>query len=438
MRPFSALLWAFMVLAPPLAAQQPAAPPGPLTLLQAIQLGRQRGVQAMLARINARIANERIGERRADILPTIDGTAAYSRQTLNLQEFGLSFPGLPAKTPDFSLWRFRLGAQQTLFDASVFARLKAARDSAVAAGFDAQAVGEIAGATAGLSYLQVQSAQETVKAREADSVVATALLDQARQLVGAGVSPSIDATRSEVSFQAVRTQLEVARNALDRSRLDLLRSLDLAPGTRLELADSLGLGDVELPLDPDTAGQYARDHRVELAAEQKRTEALRRSLAAIKAENLPSLAANGYYQQTATSLGDLTGTYQVLVGVNIPILDGLRRQVRAREGQARLEGQQIREHDLGNQVETEARQSVLDVASARQRVAIAVDQLRLAEQELSEADQRFRAGVAGSVETTNAQSSVITARDALIQARVNYGTARVSAYRALGIIDQLH
>jgi outer membrane protein TolC len=46
--------------------------------------------------------------------------------------------------------------------------------------------------------------------------------------------------------------------------------------------------------------------------------------------------------------------------------------------------------------------------------------------------------VAGSVETTNAQSSVIAARDAMIQARVSYGTARVSAYRALGVIDQLH
>jgi outer membrane protein len=122
----------------------------------------------------------------------------------------------------------------------------------------------------------------------------------------------------------------------------------------------------------------------------------------------------------------------------VPILDGLRRQVRAREAQARLEAQQIRESDLGDQVETEARQSVLDVASARQRVAIALDQLRLAERELAEADERFRAGVAGTVETTNAQSSVISARDALIQARVNYGTARVSAYRALGIIDQLN
>jgi len=127
----------------------------------------------------------------------------------------------------------------------------------------------------------------------------------------------------------------------------------------------------------------------------------------------------------------------VLVGLSVPILDGLKRQVRAREAQARVEAQQVREGDLGNQVETEARQAVLDIASARQQVAIAVDQLRLAEQELAQADERFRAGVAGSVETTNAQSSVIAARDAVIQARVNYGSARVSAYRALGIIDQL-
>ncbi|MGE5231760.1 MAG: TolC family protein, partial [Deltaproteobacteria bacterium] len=274
-------------------------------------------------------------------------------------------------------------------------------------------------------------------AREADSVVAATLLDQARQLVAAGVSPAIDATRSEVSFAAVRTDLELARNAVDRTRLDLLRALDLPPGSTVELADSLGLGAVGLPLDPDSAGRFAREHRAELAAEGKRTEAMRRTLAAIRAENLPSVGLSGYYQQSGTAMDRLDGTYQVLVGVNIPILDGFRRQIRAREHQLRLDAQLVRQRDLGDQIETEARQAVLDVASARQQVAIAEDRLRLAEQELAQAEERFRAGVAGSVETTNAQSAVIAARDALIQARVNYGTARVRAYRALGIIDQL-
>lgn len=439
-------LLAALLLAPALApagAQQPtppapappAVPQGPLTLLAAVRLGRQRGVSAAIARINLRAAEARVGPRRADLLPTVNGGGILSRQTLNLDEFGIPFA--TGVTPAFNLWRLRLSASQTLFDASLITRLRAQRDSAVAAGLDAQAAGELAGATAGIAYLAVLSAEETVRAREADSVVAADLLAQARQLVEAGVSPAIDQTRSEVSFAAVRTQLEVARNARDRARLDLLRTLDLPPGTELRLADSLGLERVALPADPGEAAHFAREHRAELRAEAARTEVLRKTARAARFENLPSLAATGYYQQSARGLGDLAGSYSVQLGLTVPILDGFRRQTRARELEARLEAQELRLHDLGNQVETEARQALLDVASARQQVAIAEERLRLAEQELSQAEERFRAGVAGSVETTTAQSAVIAARDALIQARVGYGTARVSAYRALGIIDQL-
>jgi len=417
-------------------AQQPTVPQGPVTLLQAIALGRSQGINAAIARLDVRAADTRVGQRRADLLPNVSGAAAIVRQTLNLSEFG--FPGVTGVTDPFDIYRLQLRASQTLFDASVIARLRAARETAVAAGLDARAAGEIAGATAGLAYLRTLSALATVRAREADSTIATQLLDQARQLVGAGVSPAIDATRSEVSFGAVRTQLEVARNSADRSRLDLLRALDLPSGTHLELADSLGPGALDLPLDPDSAAAFAREHRAELAAERARTSAARRSLGAIRAEYLPSLGLSGQYQQTGRETGTLAGSYTVQLQLSVPILDGFRRQNRVKEEDLRVDIQEIRERDLVNQVETEARQSVLDLASARQQVAIAQDRLRLAEQELSQAQERFQAGVAGSVETTNAQSSVIAARDALIQSRVAFSSARVSAYRSLGVIDQLH
>jgi outer membrane protein len=431
------LLVISLLLAPAgVAAQQPTVPQGPITLLQAIALGRTQGVNAAIAQLDVRAAEARVGQRRADLLPKINGTAAFVHQTLNLEEFGI--PGATGVTDPFSIYRLQLGASQTIFDASVIARLRAARDTAVAAGLDARAAGEIAGATAGLAYLRALSALATVRAREADSTIAAELLDQARQLVTAGVSPAIDATRSEVSFGAVRTQLEVARNTADRARLDLLRALDLPSGARLELADSLGPGALDLPLDPDSAAGFAREHRAELAAERARTSAARRSLGAIRAEYLPSLGVSGQYQQTGRETSSLAGSYAVQLQLSVPILDGFRRQNRVKEQNLRVDVQEIRERDLVNQVETEARQSVLDLASARQQVAIAQDRLRLAEQELAQAQERFQAGVAGSVETTNAQSSVIAARDALIQSRVAFSTARVSAYRALGVIDQLH
>ncbi|HSB54784.1 MAG TPA: TolC family protein, partial [Gemmatimonadales bacterium] len=124
------------------------------------------------------------------------------------------------------------------------------------------------------------------------------------------------------------------------------------------------------------------------------------------------------------------------VALSIPLLDGFRRPARQQESSARLDAQRLRLHDIEQSVSVETRQAVLDRASAEHQVSLAGDRLRLAEQELSQARERFVAGVAGSVETTNAQGGLVAARDGLIQARVNAAVARVSVRRALGVLDQ--
>ena len=70
----------------------------------------------------------------------------------------------------------RESARQTLFDASTLSRLRAAKDSALSVGADARAVGELSGASAGIAYLRAVSAEETVRAREADSDEAVGIL----------------------------------------------------------------------------------------------------------------------------------------------------------------------------------------------------------------------------------------------------------------------
>ena len=272
MRVFS--LFALSLAAAPLEAQNPA--PRSLTLEQAIALGRERGVSATLARISERIANSRVGQRRADLLPSVTLSGSATRQTLNLDEFGI--PIASGVTDPFTLWRFQVQGRETLFDASTYARLRSARDSAIAVGNDARAAGELAGASAGLAYLRVLSANETVSARKADSTVSADLLAQSRQQVNAGTNAAIDATRSETQFAAVLTQLEVARNQRDRAQLDLVRALDLPVETELVLADSLSTPARDLPSIPDTAVSFALEHRSEVAAERGRTRVAERWL----------------------------------------------------------------------------------------------------------------------------------------------------------------
>ncbi len=409
-------------------------PAGPLTLAQAIALGRSRGVQARIAELGARIAEDRIGQRRADLLPSIGAGASYTRQTVNLDEFGLDLGGFTGVTDPFNIYRLQLRASQSLIDPAAWARLSAARDSAAAAGLDARNAGALAGAAAGVAWLRLLAAEETVRARVADSAVAGSLLEQSRRLLEAGVTAAIDLTRSGVAFGAVRSQLAVARNQRDRARLDLARALDLPPAGAIVLAELDGPDGEGVPESQDSAVTYALAHRPDLAAERKRLEVLGLGRRAIRAEQLPSLAASGSWQESGPRTGQLKSSWTVQVGLNIPIIDGFRRQYRSQEQAVRIESEAHRLEDLANQVESDARQAVLDLASAREQVAIASDRQRLSAEELRQAEERFEAGVAGSLETSNAQLSLTAARDAVIQAKVAVGVARVAAMRALGVI----
>jgi len=419
-------------LASPLLAQTT-----PITLAEAILRGRSSGVQASLARLSVLSVEARQAQRGSDYLPNISGNAAAVHQTLNLSEFGLSFPGSEKVTDPFTIYRFRLGAEQLIFSKSVLDRLRAAKDTALAAGLDADRVGEIVSAAAGAAWLRLASAEETVHARSADSVTAQALLEIASAQVDAGTAPRIDRTRSETQVAAGRSRMAVARNERDRARLDLARVLDLPITTPLITAGDPAIFDA-MPADVDSAVALAKARRQDLAAERQRTVVLEQSLRAIKNEFWPTLGQSATGGTTGRTLDDLAGTYSVGIGLSWPLFDGARRSRRADEQRIRIDAQQLRLHDVESQIEMEARAAALDLASARSQILIAEERLRLADQVLVEARERFTAGVTGSVETTTAQAEVTAARDVLIQARVAAGAAQVGAARALGLLDQVH
>jgi outer membrane protein len=428
-RRFLALL---ALLAPlPLGAQQP------LTLQAAVQIGRTTGVQAEIARYNARAADRRAAAHTGELLPSVEGTGGLSRQTNNLTEFGIALPGMQPVTDPFNLYALRARATQTIWNGGTWNRVKGSHAEAAAASYDATATADAGGLTAGLAWLAAVSAEETVNAREADSTVAAALLRMAREQLQAGTSAAIDVTRAEVNAAAIRGQLVTARNIRDRARLDLNRALFFAPDTVLVLADSLESSTAELPPDALTAVSFALEHRPETAAERERVRALAAQRSATTWDHLPSVTGFGQVNDVGQGIDSMHFSYAFGVQVTVPIFDGMRRQRRAQEQNARIEAQDLRERDVRHQIEIEARGALLDIASAREGVEVATERLRLAEQEMRQAEERFRAGAAGSVETSQAQLGLFSARDGLIQSKVNLGSARVRAYRALGAFDRL-
>ena len=124
--------------------------------------------------------------------------------------------------------------------------------------------------------------------------------------------------------------------------------------------------------------------------------------------------------------------------VTLPVLDGFRREGRLTEQRAVAEESDVRAKDLRLQVAADVDGALLDIRSAAAQQMIARERLALAAQELSQARQRFQAGVAGNIEVINAQESLVLAREADVDARFAGVTARIALARSVGAARTLH
>jgi outer membrane protein TolC len=432
------LLAVGVILADPLAGQAPT--PLRLSFAEAVRRAAGTAPAVELAGLRTDEATARVRQARSAFLPSLSVGAAWLNRDFNSKAQGISFPGVPTIIGPFTAYDARVRASQTLLDFSGLARLRAARAQVAGSTAEGGAVSEGAAAGAALAYLRVARAAAQVVARRADSAVAADLVGLAQAQKNAGVSAAIDVTRARTQLVSAAGALLVARNQLDRARIDLARALGLDPWTPIEITDTLtaALPQANIPAAAESIVALALARRPDLAAELARGDVARTVKSAISAERLPRIDVAGDYGVSGLTPSTSVGTRQLGVQVSIPILDGFRREGRAAEQSAVLRESEVRARDLRQQIAAEVETALLDLESAQAQQGIATERLRLAADEMAQARERFAAGVAGNIEVINAQASLLRARDTDIDARYGAATARVALARAAGLARSLH
>ena len=387
-------------------------------------------------------AGARVRQVRSALLPNLSLTGSWVNRTFNPRTLGFQIPGLtlPSLVPPFNAYDGRARVTQTLFDPSSLRRVGAARSQLNATNAERTAVVETAAQNVALAYARAARAVAVVEARQADSALAAELVGLAVAQQRAGVSASIDVTRAKTQLAEAAGRLVVAANQLDRAKIDLARAMGIDPSTAIALTDSLSpeLGAANVPDDRAAAVTQAVATRPDLLAEQARGAAARQASSAISAERLPRFDLEADYGFSGLRPPDATGTRQVAVEVTLPILDGFRREGRKGEQEAAVRESDVRVRDLRQQVTADVDGALLDLRSAGAQQQFAAERLQLAAQEVSEARQRFKAGVAGNIEVINAQASLLRARDADIDARFAAVSARIALARSVGSARTLH
>ncbi len=103
----------------------------------------------------------------------------------------------------------------------------------------------------------------------------------------------------------------------------------------------------------------------------------------------------------------------------------------------RVEQEHILREDLRQQISAEVRTAKVALDTGIAGLESAQEERRLAERELSEARTRFGAGAAGNLELVEAQRSLTTARERVVNAQSIWTRARIGLARAVGMATTL-
>lgn len=427
--------------------------PVQLSMRKAVQMATspEGSTRIQLQMENMKQAKYRSAEVRAGLLPDVEGYVGVQSSVRSLAAAGLTqipsinqaiasvdtflpdfLPnGVPDRTGVFHALDIRGTGQMVAFDWSIWQRLrsahagiKAAKDDFAAA--DDQVTGQVARA-----YLSALRTDAEVEAVQGDVDLSQAVLTQSQHQKDAGSGTGIDVTRAKVQLANDKQRMLVAKNNQTKAHLQLLRVMNMRLDSQVELTDKL----VYKPMDAmnvEDAVAQAMANRPDLQAQLRHEDSAHFSARAVKAERLPSVVTQFNYGTIGPQDIHLLPTREYYGAVRIPVFDGGRRDARRQEANSQFRQEKVRTADLRDQIELDIRSALDSLKSASEQVEVAQEGLKLSETELAQARRRYEAGVAGSLDVSEASDRMQRARGNEIDAVFNHSLARIDLGQALG------
>ncbi len=420
------------------ADAQTAAAPIRLSLKDAVALALKQNPQVAIANLNLAESESARDVARGALLPQVSIGAADFVTRANVEAlFGSPVPGFPQHIGPF--WTVQAGTRFSIpvFDLSLWRRWQASGQSVHASDAQKDVVRELNAQLVVSQYLGGLRAAADVTAAKSRLDLAEALFTLASDLEKNGVGTSLDTLRAHVEFQNERQRFASAEAQLKLSRYGLVQLLNLDPQQQVELADAPSF--FETPaFDADQSLAAAWAARPEMKAIEARTRAAEYEKSAARADEAPRVSFGGGWRMEGLTNSTVIPVYQYGVSVDMPIFTGGRNQ--ARVAIADIEIKKLSETATAarNQIAQEVNSAAALLTAAKVEVDAANLGVTLAQEAVTQAQDRFRAGVANNIEVITAQDQLARANDNQIGALYRYNQSRADLARATGQMETLY
>ena len=410
---------------------QATAQPVELSLDDAIQRGLRANLGIILSGTQTTAARgQRLTELQS-LLPAVDFKASETLMQVDLPAQGLRIPGFPTVIGPFGYTDLRASLSWSIANVSSLRNYLAAKHNFTAATLSAQDARDLVMLTVGNAYLLVLADESQVGSVEAQVATAKISLDQAAASHSAGTAPRLDELRARVDYQSLQQQLIAARNAFEKDKLALARTIGLPLAQSFTLTDKTPFSVFD-QFDVNAAIQQAHANRKDIEAMVEQVKAAEEQRKAATAERFPTLSVSADYGIIGVNPGSSHGTVDATGAIKVPLFKEFALRGDAQIAQSQLDLAKAQLSDKGAQVDADVRDALLDIQSAQQQVEVAQSSVELANEELKEAQERYANGVSDNLSVSQAQQSVAQANDQYVTSLYRHNVAKLSLARALG------
>ena len=282
------------------------------------------------------------------------------------------------------------------------------------------------------AYFEALRGGELMTVADARVVRAERGVRFAQDRVRAGTATKSDDLRSRLELTAARLQAVAARDTLQTAAYALGRIVGADGPVGARAPTSLDPRQLALT-DSDIVVLATQSAPVVQAADasMRATEAATRSARALYAPDIKLLGGYNVANQTQL-IGATRPGWQVALGTSFPLFNGFQREDAVARSDAAADVSRVTARDATRLVRTEALRLLSALRFSEQSIGLAAEAVSAAQEDLRVQTERYRAGIATSLDRLTSEFAVTQAELSLVAARYNYQVTRVALEALVG------
>lgn len=408
-------------------------------LLSIYKLALDNDPRLRAAEANYRANQEKLPQARANLLPSLSGTAARSKNDEEVITDASIF-SRPAGQAKYRSNEYKLSLTQPIYNAAYWANLRQASAEVRRAEAEYQAARQDLILRVSQAYFEVLLAQDAVSLARAEKQALARHLEAIEGRRKAGLANITDANDARARYQIAFAQEIEAISKLDDAREALREIVGRLPGTLAGLSDHATAVTPDPP-DIDRWAESASAHNATLRAAKEAVDAAREAVERNRAAHYPTLDAVGNRSRLdadASIPGPGVRTDNTVVGLQltVPLFQGGLVNSRVEEAAQRhnsalqeLEGQR-------RAVERSARAAFQGVASAAARIEALLQAIVAADSALAGKTEGRAVGLYTTQDVLDATRDLYRAKRDYAEARHLYLLNFLKLKNAAGVLTE--